>query len=302
MNISPVSGAHGSSYPSAQSTASTASKGPSGSFLKQLGGCFSPCLGSSSTGAILSPAHEQVLSHTYSSNIKGKLRTTPPKGPSPRLSDTPMKQALSSMIVQELKWLKSQPKSTFSDVEPPNSMIKKALDEKDGHPFAERFSDDEFLAIHLYTSSLYRPINHHLRCAPKNDVVPVVEALKSGLAKLAQDPDYRVPGQLHRGIKEKMTDGEVMSRFKPGKIYRDDAFMSTSTHMQVAEEFTSDVTLHLRSSSAVNIGPFSKNPYEAEALIPPLTPFEVTSLRKHLDNKWHVDLNEIADNPDERFK
>lgn len=280
MNISPVSGAQGSSYPSAQSTASTASKGPSGSFLKHLGGCFSPCLGSSSSGATLSPAHEQVLSHTYSSNIKGKSRTTPPKGTSPRLSDTPMKQALSSMIAHERKRLKSQPKSLVSDIERPNSMIKKALDEKDGHPFGERFSDDEFLAIHLYTSCLYRPINHHLRYAPNNDVAPVVEALKSGLAKLAQDPDYQVSGQLHRGIKQKMSDDEVMSRFKPGKTYRDEAFMSTSTHMQVSEEFTSDVTLHLRSSSAVNIGPFSKNPYEDEALISPLTPFKVTGLRK----------------------
>ncbi|MBI6697293.1 type III effector [Pseudomonas syringae] len=238
------------------------------------------------------------MSHTYSSNIKGKLRTTPPKGPSPRLSDTPMKQALSSMIVQERKRLKSQPKSLASDIERPDSMIKKALDEKDGHPFGERFSDDEFLAIHLYTSCLYRPINHHLRYAPNNDVAPVVEALKSGLAKLAQDPDYQVSSQLHRGIKQKMSDGEVMSRFKPGKTYRDEAFMSTSTHMQVSEEFTSDVTLHLRSSSAVNIGPFSKNPYEDEALISPLTPFKVTGLRRQ-DDKWHVDLNEIADNSDE---
>ncbi|KPY82948.1 Type III effector HopO1-2 [Pseudomonas syringae pv. tagetis] len=39
------------------------------------------------------------------------------------------------MIVQGVKWLKSQLKSLFSDVEPPNSMIKKALGEKDGHPF-----------------------------------------------------------------------------------------------------------------------------------------------------------------------
>lgn len=145
MNISPVSGAHGSSYPSAQSTASTASKGPSGSFLKQLGGCFSPCLGSSSTGAILSPAHEQVLSHTYSSNIKGKLRTTPPKGPSPRLSDTPMKQALSSMIVQERKRLKSQPKSLASDIERPDSMIKKRLMKKTATRLASAFQTTNFL-------------------------------------------------------------------------------------------------------------------------------------------------------------
>ncbi len=202
------------------------------------------------------------------------------------------------MIVQERKRLKSQPKSLASDIERPDSMIKKALDEKDGHPFGERFSDDEFLAIHLYTSCLYRPINHHLRYAPKNDVAPVVEAMNSGLAKLAQYPDYQVSGQLHRGIKQKMDDGEVMSRFKPGNTYRDDAFMSTSTRMDVTEEFTSDVTLHLQSSSAVNIGPFSKNPYEDEALIPPLTPFKVTGLHKQ-DDRWHVHLNEIAESSDE---
>ncbi|AAO59043.1 type III effector [Pseudomonas syringae pv. pisi] len=252
----------------------------------------------SASGTMLSLSHEQILSQNYASNIKGKYRTNPRKGPSPRLSDTLMKQALSSVITQEKKRLKSQPKSIAQDIQPPNSMIKNALDEKDSHPFGDCFSDDEFLAIHLYTSCLYRPINHHLRYAPKNDVAPVVEAMNSGLAKLAQYPDYQVSGQLHRGIKQKMDDGEVMSRFKPGNTYRDDAFMSTSTRMDVTEEFTSDVTLHLQSSSAVNIGPFSKNPYEDEALIPPLTPFKVTGLHKQ-DDRWHVHLNEIAESSDE---
>ncbi|MFH7391504.1 ADP-ribosyltransferase domain-containing protein, partial [Pseudomonas syringae group genomosp. 7] len=76
-----------------------------------------------------------------------------------------------------------------------------------------------------YTSSLYRPINHHLRYATKYDVSTVFEAMKSGLAKLAQYPEYQVSGQQHRGIKQKMDDAEVMSLFKPGKIYRDAAFM-----------------------------------------------------------------------------
>uniref|UniRef100_UPI003F58D7C6 ADP-ribosyltransferase domain-containing protein n=1 Tax=Pseudomonas syringae TaxID=317 RepID=UPI003F58D7C6 len=74
--------------------------------------------------------------------------------------------------------------------------------------------------------------------------------------------------------------------------------MSTSTPMHVSEEFTSDVTLHLRSSSAVNIGPFSKNTGEGEALIPPQTLFKVTGLHQQY-GKWHVDLNEIADSSGE---
>lgn len=66
-----------------------------------------------------------------------------------------------------------------------------------------------------------------------------------------------------------MSDEEVMKRFNSGRPYRDEAFMSTSTDSVIANSLTSSVTLHLQSTSAVNVSPFAMNAYEKEAIIPP---------------------------------
>ncbi|AVI86602.1 type III effector [Pseudomonas syringae pv. tomato] len=299
MNINPSLDAHGSAYSSPQSDTSKATgKAPAPSFFKQLGGCFSPCLGShASSSQQLSASHAQTLSQNYSSNIQGTSRTRQPRAPSPRLSDTPMKQALSSMIERERLRLQGLSGGMFSGIDSADAMIGRALTKKDSNPKAARFSDDEFLAVHLYTTCLYRPINHHLRYQHQDDVPPIVEALKSGLAKLARDPEYQVAVPLHRGIEKTMSDEEVMKRFNSGRPYRDEAFMSTSTDSVIANSLTSSVTLHLQSTSAVNVSPFAMNAYEKEAIIPPQTPFEVVGLKK-MHSTWHVDLKEVQDNAD----
>ncbi|MDH2433905.1 ADP-ribosyltransferase domain-containing protein [Pokkaliibacter sp. MBI-7] len=217
---------------------------------------------------------------------------------SQRLHGSPMKHAINRIVEQEIKRLASQGIGDFSSgLTSGPEMIHDALQKKDTTPQATMLTDDEFLAIHLYSTNLYRPINHHLRYEPNPEVQPVVDALKDGLAKLAQHPDYQVNTTLYRGIEKRMPDSEIMQRFNAEKPYRDQAIMSTTTDPSIANSMTSRVSLRLHSHSAVNISPLARFPHEKEALILPNTPFHVSHMEKQLDT-WHIDLEEIPQTVD----
>lgn len=284
MPISPSSSAQHGAYSSSPSLQNT-EKSPSTSLLKSLFCCFTPDKAHQTS---LSPVAAETIHREYSISINSQ-----------RLHDTPLKQAVNHIVEQELRRLESQGTDLVSGITSGPEMIKEALQKKDANHKASMLSDDEFLAIHLYSTNLYRPINHHLRYQPDPAVQPVVNALQEGLAKLAQLPDYQVNTTLYRGIEKRMPDHEVMQRFSAGVPYRDQAIMSTTTDPNIANSMTNRVSLRLQSHSAVDISSLARFPHEKEALIPPNTPFHVSRMNKQLDT-WHIDLEEIpesADNP-----
>ena len=273
-------------------TSHSSGKSPFKSLLNQFTCCFAPVQGSTSHQAPpLSSMHTHALSQDYS-GYSHTRRARAQRLEDPRLTNTPTKQAMISMIDREYQELKSVHRDSFQQIKPGKEMIEEALANKDANPNAEHFSDDEFLAVHLFSTNLYRPINRHLRYRPQDDLLPVVEALNKGLAKLAEDPDHQVRTTLYRGIGKHLADWEVEQRFKPGRTYRDEAFMSTSTDLESADMMSNRVKLRIQSSSAVEIKDFAKFSDEQEAIIPPNTPFDVVGLEKQEDNTWLVDLHE----------
>lgn len=263
-----------------------------GSVIKQFTQCFAPVQSARQhTVPPLSSEHAGALSQGYSGYGQAR-RTRAQRLEDPRLSDTPTKQAMMSMIDQEYQKLKGKNRDSFQQIKPGKEMIDEALARKDANPNAAHFSDDEFLAVHLFSTNLYRPINNHLRYQPQDYLGPVVEAINNGLAKLSDNPDHQVRTTLYRGIGKHMADWEVEQRFKPGTTYRDEAFMSTSTDPEVANMMSNRVKLRIQSSSAVEIKDFARFSDEQEAIIPPNTPFDVVNLEKQEDNTWLVDLRE----------
>lgn len=295
MNINSTT--HGSMTTETGITSHSSGKSLFKSLKDQLTGCFKPVHDTQQSPIPgLSSKYAQALSQGYSgsSHTQGVPRRHPPRQEDPRLSDTPMKQALASMIDREHRRLESRSQNMFKSIAPAKSMIEEALARKDKNPKAACFSDDEFLAVHLFSTHLYRPINHHLRHQPQEDAAPVVEALKRGMAKLAEVPEHQVRTTLYRGFEDSISDSEVAHLFQSVRPYRDKAFMSTSTDRDIADGMTHQVQLRIESSSAVSIKDFSKFPGEQEALIPPNTPFDVVHMEKQSDI-WHIDLRETLD-------
>lgn len=264
-----------------------------GSVIKQFTQCFAPVQSARQhTVPPLSSAHAKGLYQGYSGYGEAK-RARAQRLEDPRLSDTPTKQAMTSMIDREYQRLKALHRDSFQQIKPGKEMIDEALARKDEIPTAAHLSDDEFLAIHLYSTNLYQPINRHLRHQAQEDIRPLVDALNRGLAKLAEAPGNQVDSTLYRGLQVHLADWEVEQRFRPGKRYWDEGFMSTSTDPQIADMMTNRVKLRIQSPSAVDITSFAKFD-EQEALIPPNTPFNVMGLEKQGDT-WLVDLNEATD-------
>jgi hypothetical protein len=158
-------------------------------------------------------------------------------------------------------------------------------------PESSIFNSNEYVSIALYAGGLYRPVNKMLVDKPYKVNHPVVQAINSGLAKLAEDPD-NVKSYVHRGIDKTYSDKQVRKEFKVGKTYSRSSFLSTSTSPSVASRFTGSVQLHITARSAVGIDSISGfGNREKEALIPPNTQMTVTDLKKAGD-VWHVDLEE----------
>jgi hypothetical protein len=288
MHINSSSGSP--STPEYGRTSHSSGKSLFGSMIKQFTQCFAPAQSARQhTVPPLSSEHAGALSQSYS-GYGHTRRVRAQRLEDPRLSNTPTKQAMTSMIDREYQKLKSLRQDSFQQIRPGKEMIDEALARKDEIPRAAHFSDDEFLAIHLYSTNLYQPINRHLRNQPQEDIRPLVEALNRGLAKLAEAPESQVNTTLYRGLKGYMADWEVEQRFSPGNRYWDEGFMSTSTDPQIADQMTGSVQLRIQSPSAVDITSFAKFD-EQEALIPPNTPFNVTRLEKQ-GNTWLVDLSE----------
>ncbi|MDH2433903.1 ADP-ribosyltransferase domain-containing protein [Pokkaliibacter sp. MBI-7] len=242
----------------------------------------------------LSHYPQQVSPKAGSSKLASASRGDTPS----RLTDTPVKQALHRVIREERMRLACAGELSMANLPRAEQLIRESLAVKDRTASAAKLSDDEFLAVRLYTTNLYPAINHHLRYQHNDKVVPVVGALQQGLQKLAASAEHRADGQLYRGISKNMSDEEVHRRFSPERPYRDSAFMSTSLNAQKAFIPGTRVELTLSSSSAVNIKAFAQHKDEEEALIPPDTPFQVQQMEKH-EGVWQIRLKEMQEQEQE---
>ncbi|WCN11911.1 hypothetical protein GV054_02200 [Marinomonas mediterranea] len=211
-----------------------------------------------------------------------------------RIQNSDMKRSLAQLID---RFNSSDDPYKSTAPKPAEFTIARSLEKKDRSLFAHNaLSDDEFLGLNLYTSALYRPINQHLRYEAKADTAPVVDAMISGMNKLAKIPDYRVDQTVYRGIEKRMTDQEVQQRFQQYSIYSDSAFMSSSLDEAEAAEFTGPVQLQITPVTAIKAEEFSDWPDENEAIFKPNTQFFVDDVTKDDNGKtWRVKLTEVDD-------
>jgi NAD:arginine ADP-ribosyltransferase len=176
-----------------------------------------------------------------------------------------------------------------------DSLIENALFEKSFSPYDQSMSANEFVTLSLYSGQMNQEINARLWENPSYSC-PVVEAMKGGLKKLAQDPD-NVESEhfLYRGANYRFTQSEVEKEFPIGGIYCPPAFLSTSTSKKIADTFTKNLQMRFDAKTAVKhkISVLSKTSNdEKEAIILPNTAFRVLNVEKK-KKIWYVDLKEV---------
>lgn len=299
MALPPIPAQTFTGHTPAQTSVEPAAFQPLAALARCFLGCFDgPVSPRPSAPPPLPATVQQQLSH-YPTHLGQKPSHSKPVATSrgdaaSRLTDTPMKQALHRIIREERMRLACAGELSMANLPRAEQLIRESLAVKDRTPQAAHLSDDEFLAIRLYTTNLYPTINHHLRYQHNDKVVPVVEALQQGLQKLAQEPEHQAASQLYRGISKNMSDEEVHTRFALDRPYRDSAFMSTSLTAEKAFIPGPRVELTLTSQSAVNIRAFAEYKDEEEALIPPNTPFQVQQMEQQ-EGVWHIRLTEMQE-------
>ncbi|CQD15616.1 ADP-ribosyltransferse [Mycobacterium lentiflavum] len=127
----------------------------------------------------------------------------------------------------------------------------------------EPLSSDHLAALADYTGSGYQDLNHGLR----NGTVDAsqaarVDALNRALEKL---PTYE--GTVIRG--SDLPD-EVLAQYKPGEVFTELGFLSTTTDVAVARSpvFSGNVEFQIVSTSGRDVSSFSMFPEEQEILFP----------------------------------
>ncbi|MDH2433906.1 ADP-ribosyltransferase domain-containing protein [Pokkaliibacter sp. MBI-7] len=273
------------------SSAVAKSKGKS-SVLTKLGKLFSAS----------SSKHSPATTATHTSQLAafpGHI-STPPS----RYNDTPVKQALAREMTR------------FGYGVSAEDTFRVALQRKDANPALATMPDDEFLSLRLYTSTMFRAVNHQLRDGnPSADMQLVVGAMQNGLRRLAENPDNVAQTTLYRGINKSVSDQFIHNNFQLHGLYRDKTFVSASedpslvsasfTTLTVKNKKATDIQqryqksplLEIESQSAVRIAPLSMSKDEQEALFQPNTPFLVTARDKTDSGRWHIKLKEMPELP-----
>ncbi len=224
--------------------------------------------------------------------------------PANRYNESAVKQALAREMAR------------FGYGLPAEEVFQHSLQRKDANPALAHMPDDEYLALRMYTSTLFRAVNHQLRDGkPSSDMQLVVEAMQNGLRRLAENPANVAQTTLYRGINKGVSDQFIHSNFQLHGLYRDKTFVSASQDPTLVTSSFTTLTiknkhatadqdryqksplLEIESQSAVRVDELSMSRDEQEALFQPNTPFLVTAKDKTDSGRWHIKLQEMPELP-----
>jgi SPP1 gp7 family putative phage head morphogenesis protein len=152
----------------------------------------------------------------------------------------------------------------------------------------QRLGPDELRAISDYTDWQHVNYNQPLRAGTQR-VTEEQRALARALTVL---PVFE--GTTWRGL-EGWSFERATAYFKPGRLFNDFGFVSTSSNRRIAERRFAGkegTLLEVRGKSGRQIAPLSTFRHEREVLFPPGRAFRVKSVRK-IGRRTHVILEEV---------
>lgn len=152
----------------------------------------------------------------------------------------------------------------------------------------EELTSAEKQALRRYTGSEFRHINKTLREGIHDDVtLRVAELISNALKKL---PYFR--GTVYRGVS---LDAETIKRYIPGQIILEKQFVSSSKHLDVADDFGQEkprVIFIIQSKNGKLIAKASEFAYENEILFDKGTQFKILD-RKFINDVWIITEEEL---------
>ena len=176
-------------------------------------------------------------------------------------------------------------------------------DDRDLVPWANQVSadtgvsSDGILALNDYTSSRYSEYSA-LRRGKSVDVPPDIRANADAIDEILPKLP-RQKGTIYRGTQ---VSEDIIKEALKSKVYRDDAFFSSSTRLDVAEDFKSmssgkpgrvGVLFEVRDHAGRNIGPVSRSPREAEILFQSGPEFDIVSGKKDpITGEYYIIMNQ----------
>jgi uncharacterized Zn-binding protein involved in type VI secretion len=167
--------------------------------------------------------------------------------------------------------------------------VERFLEAKRADPKLDALlTDEEYLALRGYTSSLYKDINPALRQGTPGEWQPMSDAASSGLQKMSAN-GYANEGAVVR--RANFTDEQVHQLFPENGLHTDKAFVSTSTSTKPG---FGNSQINIQSKKGVDVSSLSEYRGEEEVLFKPGTSFKVDS--KSYDSEaggWIINLIEI---------
>lgn len=143
-----------------------------------------------------------------------------------------------------------------------------------------KFKNSERSALIDYSGDSYGPINGAFRMGgkPEGHLGDVADRLDSALAKSKCPRDMVV----YRGIGSK----SIVGHLKPGDVFHDKAFLSTTASSEVAHDSFADggVVFHITIPKGANAMPMAKEgkyPKEQEILMPRNTRMHINKVENH---------------------
>lgn len=169
--------------------------------------------------------------------------------------------------------------------------VKSGLEQKIKDPMLNSLlTDNEYLTIQCYTSSLYKEINALLRSGTPGDWLAIVEEAKAGMAKLSEN-GYKFTGPVRRDAD--FTPDEIKKLFPDGGIFLNKTFVSSTTELKGV--FTGNTEIYIESIDGIDVSSMSKFPNEKEILFKPETNFKVISKTTNPTTKKTIIILEEID-------
>jgi hypothetical protein len=165
-----------------------------------------------------------------------------------------------------------------------SSLLKKVKKQKHAHPgqIPASLTEEELVAIHGYSLSLYKTVNGFLREDETKTVAPYVKVMDSGLEKL---PQYK--GEVVRAANLPL---EVAKGYTVGAVITIPAYASAS----VSGLYIGRDRFRIQSLNARLLGALSENPKDNEVIFPRNSRFKVLSKSVNKDKTTDYRLAEIS--------
>lgn len=158
---------------------------------------------------------------------------------------------------------------------------------KAAHPELRHIPTDNLIAIRGYTTSDYVRLNMALRSQDPVELERLHNYIQSAVAGLEDLPLYR--GTVYRGT---FLPPEMIVRYTPGAVIKEDAF--TSTSLDRGATFGGNVRFEIDSMHGREVSLLSRYPGEKEVLFSPGTTFRVLSVDKSTADTYYIVLREVS--------